>query len=291
MKIDQFPISGPLAEAVASAISVSCEAPLQMEGKQAYNHFPAMECCVLTFFFQGAVAVPHDTRAAAAGQPLPRWLLSGPRTQPVTSRVLEPFRCFAVLFYPHAFAHLTGISPLSLRDDDVDANSVLPPEWKEWPIALSSLVSSSQAQYRWITDWLSTRWSSCRDKLTEATPPDLSAYLRISATRKEEVPTPTVAELATHLRMSERHLHRRTLKATGLSPMHLHRIQRAQQAFLRARESLQQGLPLNLAELAVDYEYSDQSHLTRELRALCGLPAARLLSAVQTEEDFWPFRL
>jgi AraC-like DNA-binding protein len=79
--------------------------------------------------------------------------------------------------------------------------------------------------------------------------------------------------------------------ATGLSPLQWQRIQRANGAFVKARDTLARGQPLRLADLAAEFGYADQAHLTRELQALCGLPAARLLQAAQHAPDYWPFRL
>jgi AraC-type DNA-binding domain-containing proteins len=197
-----------------------------------------------------------------------------------------------VVFYPDAFARLTGVVPASLQDEEADAGTLLPDEWSEWPAALGALAKDADAQQRWIVDWLTPRWLACREHWAAATPPRLAAHLRRPLTPRDTAESSAgVAELAELLALGERQLRRQMQAATGLSPVQWQRIQRASGAFIKARDALAQGQPLRLAELAAEFGYADQAHLTRELQALCGLPAARLLQAAQHAPDYWPFRL
>jgi AraC-like DNA-binding protein len=78
---------------------------------------------------------------------------------------------------------------------------------------------------------------------------------------------PPVHELARDLRVSERLLHRRSAAAFGYGPSVLARILRVQR-FLRAARAARR--PTGLAEMAVAAGFSDQPHLTREMRAIAG---------------------
>lgn len=292
MHIEHCRVEGPLAEAVDSLVFISTLDEAWPPPTPPRNHFPAMGWCVLTLFTDGTVALPHATRAAPAGQALPRWMVSGPRTRPVTSTSLAPLRCLGVVLYPDAFARLTGVAPASLQDEEADAGALLPDEWSAWPAALGALAGDADAQQRWIVDWLAPRWQACREDWAAATPPGLVAHLRRPLIPQDMDPAPAgVAELAELLALGERQLRRHMQAATGLSPVQWQRIQRASGAFIKARDTLAQGQPLRLAELAAEFGYADQAHLTRELQALCGLPAARLLQAAQHAPDYWPFRL
>ncbi|MCC5033752.1 helix-turn-helix domain-containing protein [Streptomyces sp. WAC 00631] len=81
-----------------------------------------------------------------------------------------------------------------------------------------------------------------------------------------------VAEVAERAGLGVRGLHRLSLAAFGYGPKTLARILRMNRALDLARA----GRPL--AETAVLAGYCDQAHLTREVRALAGLPPALLLA-------------
>ncbi len=80
-----------------------------------------------------------------------------------------------------------------------------------------------------------------------------------------------VAGLARSLGISERQLHRRCLEAFGYGPKMLDRVLRMNAALDRARTGQR------LAEVAVVSGYADQAHLTRDVKALTGLPPSTLL--------------
>jgi len=80
-----------------------------------------------------------------------------------------------------------------------------------------------------------------------------------------------VAGLARSLGISERQLHRRCLAAFGYGPKMLDRVLRMNAALDRARTGQR------LAEVAAASGYADQAHLTRDVKALTGLPPSTLL--------------
>ena len=89
----------------------------------------------------------------------------------------------------------------------------------------------------------------------------------ITAALAELVLTDTpVAEIARHVGLSTRQVHRRCLDEFGLAPSLLRRIARVHRA---ARPSPSARRP-PLAQLATDAGFADQSHFCREIRALSG---------------------
>lgn len=84
----------------------------------------------------------------------------------------------------------------------------------------------------------------------------------------------SVASLCKELGISERQLRRRFHAATGYGPRALARILR----FSRLVAALDAGRT-DLARLAHELGYADQSHLTREVRRLSGLPPRELIQA------------
>lgn len=75
-----------------------------------------------------------------------------------------------------------------------------------------------------------------------------------------------VTATARRIGVSERHLRRRFVREVGLTPGGYRRIARANATIRAAR----QGAPRSWAQLAYDLGYSDQAHLSREIRALTG---------------------
>ncbi|SCK18764.1 transcriptional regulator, AraC family [Streptomyces sp. WMMB 714] len=81
-----------------------------------------------------------------------------------------------------------------------------------------------------------------------------------------------VADVARTAGLSERQLHRRCRDAFGYGPKTLARVLRLQRALGMADSAMPLG------EVAAASGYADQAHLSREFRALAGMPPARLLS-------------
>jgi len=82
-----------------------------------------------------------------------------------------------------------------------------------------------------------------------------------------------VPALAGSVGLSERQLHRRCLDAFGYGPKMLDRVLRMNRALDRARSGL------GLAAVAAQTGYADQAHLTREVKALTGVPPRVLLQS------------
>jgi len=82
-----------------------------------------------------------------------------------------------------------------------------------------------------------------------------------------------IPALAGKVGLSERQLHRRSLHAFGYGPKMLGRVLRMNRALADART----GLPL--ASVAAESGYADQAHLTREIKALAGVPPRDLLAS------------
>jgi AraC-like DNA-binding protein len=92
-----------------------------------------------------------------------------------------------------------------------------------------------------------------------------------------------LAALPSQLGISERHLRRRCHTAVGLTPKVLHRMMRFQGFLARGHQLVDHGRPprgYDLARLAVEAGYVDQSHLTRECVRLSGQSPAALLAEI-----------
>ncbi len=109
-----------------------------------------------------------------------------------------------------------------------------------------------------------------------------AALLRLAATAPE--PDPLVRQavdrlsprevalacLADDLGVSERQLRRRVRAAVGYGPKRLSRVLRLQRALAGTRAGV------DLAQVALDAGYADQSHFSHDCRALAGVPPSAL---------------
>ncbi|MGC5168287.1 helix-turn-helix domain-containing protein [Luteimicrobium sp. DT211] len=100
-----------------------------------------------------------------------------------------------------------------------------------------------------------------------APPPDRLVVALVAELRRGR----GVGESARQLGASERTLHRRSLPALGYGPATLARVLRLQRAVGLARR----GVPW--AAVAARVGFSDQAHLTREVRALSGVTPTTLV--------------
>ncbi|MDP9891610.1 AraC-like DNA-binding protein [Variovorax boronicumulans] len=103
-----------------------------------------------------------------------------------------------------------------------------------------------------------------------------SAIFRFAALRSNDEGSVT-ASMRESLGVSERSLLRHCRDHFGYGPKTLERILRFQHFMSTARELRDAGL----AALAIDAGYADQSHLAREVKALCGMTASALLNHVR----------
>jgi AraC-like DNA-binding protein len=83
---------------------------------------------------------------------------------------------------------------------------------------------------------------------------------------------PRIADLATRLGVSDRHLRRVVMDETGISPRHFARIQRFH-SLLRSADAASNPA---WSALAYRHGYADQPHLIREVQDLAGVAPSRL---------------
>jgi AraC-like DNA-binding protein len=269
---------GELAEAVHGIGFYSTVDEPWPPAQPQLNRFPAMVYCSLTFFAQGAVALPDD---AGELQPMADWSVSGPRTRPIASLTLAPLRSVGVLLYPDAFALLTGLAPAPLQDRNVPADGLLDAGWAEWPQALRACPDDA-AQLAWIEARLAERWRAVRGRWDA----DLGASLRRIAAPDGAATVPALGEA---LGVGERQAQRQYRTHVGLSPAQARRLQRMNAAVYALRDP--DAPARTLADLAAELGYADQAHMARELRQLAGLPPSRLETHIDTDREYWPYRL
>ena len=130
--------------------------------------------------------------------------------------------------------------------------------------------ASRSASRRAATRRASTRSSSTSSRQTAVrSTGELGAHARRELVARIASGGSVVA-LAAETGWSERHLLRRSRELFGYGPTVLRRVLRLQRALGAARS----GRPL--AQVAFDVGYSDQAHLSRDVRALTGATISAL---------------
>ena len=249
---------GELAKAVRGFVAMSALDAVPGAPDARFNRFPAMPFCGVTLITDGAVALVDEE--GRPGETAPPWLVFGPRTRPVTSLTLAPLRSITAIFHASAFRRLTGCEPALLRDRDDPAGDWLPPEWQEWPAALCALAHDPDAQFSWMERWLLPRWQAVRGST--------AGSAGIGARQRQ----------------------RRSRALAGLGPTQLQRLARIELAIAQLK-CAREDAPLDLARLAAHLGYADQAHFTRDVKALTGLPPARLARALCADPVYWADRI
>jgi AraC-like DNA-binding protein len=186
-------------------------------------------------------------------------IVAGPATEAVVPRVAADATKVGIRFRTGAAARALGLPAAELRDETVGLEEI----WGARGRELAERAAEA--------DGASERLELLSSAVADVAAPD---PLVRAAVRELARPRTRVAELCRSLAISERQLRRRIEDAVGYSPRTLARVLRLQR-FLRLAE--RDGD--DLARLAAEAGYSDQAHLTRDCRDLCGLPAGALLSA------------
>lgn len=180
-----------------------------------------------------------------------RVFVAGPDTTAQTGSAPGGSRMFALRFGSGTGPGVLGVPASELVDRQVPLAELA-------PAAVVRRLSSAADPGAALTAFAAARWR----------PPD-PAMVALAAAVSAGV---SVAAFADAAGLSPRQLLRRSNAAFGYGAKTLHRIFRMQRALALARA----GRPF--AAVSADAGYADQAHLSREVRALAGVPLQSLLS-------------
>ncbi len=182
--------------------------------------------------------------------------VAGPDTQAHVGPI-DPGTLIGIRFSPGGGPAALGIPADALRDGRVPLDQIWQPSRaRRLADALEAASSDVDAQ-RVLTHVVNESVGEPRDNV---------ASWVLKMLRSGE----TVTSIAGTVGLSERQLHRRCLAAFGYGPKVLHRVLRFELALRLARA----GIPF--AEVAARAGYADQAHLSREVKALSGVPLGSL---------------
>ncbi|WP_297625804.1 helix-turn-helix domain-containing protein [Nocardia sp.] len=216
----------------------------------------------------GAVVWTRDITADSTTPVLPdgcmdllwlndRLMVAGPDTRSHHPSVGGNPRVSGIRFFPGTAPTLLAVPAHELRDARVDMAAVWSPAVHGHAVDLLTAAPTPAAGLEAIAHWRAT-------DVDPVAPAMIRIVTELRAGTK-------VADLADTLGLGTRRLHRMSLDAFGYGPKTLARILRMQQALALARS----GTPL--AATAALAGYSDQSHLSREVKELAGVPLTHLL--------------
>jgi AraC-like DNA-binding protein len=226
---------------------------------------------VVCFWHSGARDVPGKARVLPDGCVDVIWrgerppFVAGPATTATVAAIEAATAIIGVRFQPGVAAQVLGISARELVDQDVPLRDLWPREraqrWQD-AVASDALPEKMAA----IDAALTVRLSSIAqpDRFIDGATRWLARH-----------PCGTIEEVQRLTGLSERQMRRRFDDAVGYGPKQLQRIMRLQfLLWLASRERIPHPPLVRLAHAA---GYSDQPHMTREVRALTGISPRELL--------------
>lgn len=241
-----------------------------------FNYYPATPFPSISWILDGQLHMVEGSGedGSTLGNSLPDVFLSGPTRSPSVSWSPGPVHALTVVFFPEALARLLDISI------EHSVGAILPLEDVMSGDGLDQLraveFGGETNPFAQVQHVLNTLWGS--EPAQQAS--DVRSWLALLARR-------TASTAGT---MGRRSLQRLVRDWTGQSLRDLHLYARVENAIAHGAQMSNEER-LNLAALATESGFSDQSHLGREVRRVTGLPPAKLNELVEQSEPFWMYRL
>ena len=195
--------------------------------------------------------------------------VAGPDTGPMPTPLPPGTILVGARFRPGAGGPALGIPLDELLNQRVDLHDLRPELARQFP----ATITPSKALQRVA--------ATAAGLITEGPPDALVCH----ASRLLDQPQTRVEALARELGVSERHFRRRFKAAVGYGPKFLQRVLRFRYFLAHIDAKLAEA---DLARVALDLGYADQSHLTRESVRLSGLTPTALVRTRAREGPISP---
>lgn len=245
---------------------------------ERFNYYPATPMAVVSWIFDGALHMVEErgpTPRPTFGPALPRLVFSGPQRYPSVSWSSGAVYALSVAFYPEALRHLIRRPIEPYLDQTLPLEAVAPPALLR--ACQATLDAGNDEPFVTLEAQLLPLW--CEPGRVSPVP-YVGDWVRSVATRAAH----TTAGL------SLRQWQRRIRNWTGQSHRDLQLFARVENAFLR-RFVASDGSTLDLAAIAADAGFADQSHMSREMRRVTGWSPALFGQRLRNDEAFWFYRL
>jgi AraC-like DNA-binding protein len=240
-----------------------------------YNWFPASPLCSISVFLGGASYLVDQETGAVEKEPLESLVFAGPQRQPIVSWNPGHVHAVTVAVYPEALESLGICDP----DRFVDRTVPLTDAVSRAAIPRFEALLATGSADRLMADFQRALCPLCTSKNASAA----RTFSRLEDWTRSVVMRAAFSAPGRSLRQ----IQRRIRGMTGLSRRELWLFARNEKLYERVLRSKE----VDLAGIATEHGYSDQSHMGREVRRITGHPPARLLSLIETAEPFWCYRL
>ena len=252
---------------------------LQLTDAQRFNYYPATPLVVISWIFEGDLRMVQEPSSASAvpflAPALPRVVLSGPQRKPSASWSPGAVHALSVGFYPEALSAVLGIKVVQLVDKTVPLDTVVC-----GPLLARLLDVGTQDDRETFHQVESVVQPLWRDMRGEQVMPTMRGWLQSMAVRA------AFTKSGAGIRRAQR----RFKDWTGQSYRDLQLYVRAERAMAHACAHPKDGA-WDLASLAADAGFADQSHLGRDVVRMTGISPGRLGELMRTDESFWYYRL
>jgi AraC-like DNA-binding protein len=184
--------------------------------------------------------------------------VAGPDTRAHVS-AMAPGEVVGARFHTGRSPAGLGVPADALRDEQVELGEL-------WEAGRARRLSDGLADTGSMADAQSLLARAVLDGVREEPDPAVPAMLELARDGQR------VSVMAEAIGLTERQLHRRCLATFGYGAKVLQRVLRFDGAVRLAREGT------GLADVAYQSGYADQAHLSREVRALAGVPMTVLVN-------------
>lgn len=188
--------------------------------------------------------------------------VAGPDTGPIAAPISPGGVIAGVRFRPSAGGAALGLPLNEIRDQRVALAELVPSAAACLGQDLTPAAAASAAL-------------DAVGRMVAERPPDRT-MARAAALLRD--PSARTGGVAAAVGLSERQLRRRCQAAAGYGPKTLQRVHRFQR-FVQRLDATPDAAGLDLAAIAADAGYADQSHLTRECAGLSGLAPSALAAS------------
>ncbi|MCC2955827.1 helix-turn-helix domain-containing protein [Massilia sp. IC2-477] len=246
---------------------------------QRLSHFPASPIVTLSWF-HGLDAGLVDARG---WHPFgARVMISGSQSHSLVAWAPTGGRGYMACFLPDAAQALFGLDLATVQDRFLPAHAVLGEAWRPLFDALLAAADDATA-LRVLEAQLGKRWRTVQGRSAER--PSLR---QIGRHWVQQLAWKAYEWRSTH---SERQVERRIKAFSGRSLREWQSLVRTEGMFFAARERYENGQPFDWATLALDEGFSDQAHMSRVTRQICGFPPTEFANRYIEDESFWIYRL
>lgn len=248
---------------------------------ERFNHYPATPLPMVSWIFEGelhmVVDAVSDSAPPVLSPALARVVFSGPHRRPSASWSPGPVHALSVAFHPDALSRLLGISLEPYLDQIVPLQQLVDGALLDKFLQVG--LADARDPFHRLEEALQPMWQGAQGGQTL---PTLRGWVQSLAVRA------AFSKPGAGLRQAQR----RFKEWTGQSHRDLNLYVRTEQAMVRATaQAHARGTVPDLATVAAEAGFADQSHLGRDVRRVTGIPPRRLGELMRSHESFWFYRV